>query len=99
MSLSGCLLLAAGLFAVGLYGLLTRRQAIAVLLAVEVMANSANVCFAAFGAFRGGAAGQVLALFSLSLTVAEVAVGLAIVVLLYRSRGDTRVDLASETSR
>jgi NADH-quinone oxidoreductase subunit K len=99
MTLSTCLLLATALFCVGVYGLLTRRQAIAVLLSVELMANAANIAFVAFGHFRTGAIGQTFALFSLALTVAEVAVGLALVLLLYRSHGDTKVDLASEMSR
>ena len=96
MTLSSCLLLATALFSVGLYGLVTRRQAMAVLLCVELMANAANLCFVAFGAFRGGATGQVFASFSIALTVAEVAVGLAIVILLYRRHGDTLLELASE---
>jgi NADH-quinone oxidoreductase subunit K len=99
MSLSGTLLLASALFCIGVYGLLTRRQAVAILLSVELMANAANLVFVAFSAFRGGASGQVFAIFSLAITVAEVAVGLAIMILLYRSWGDTRVDLASEMKR
>lgn len=95
MTLSHCLLLAAALFSVGVYGLLTRRHAIAVLLSVELMANAANLAFVAFSRFRGGP-GQLFALFALALTVAEVAVGLALVILLYRSHRDTRIDLASE---
>jgi NADH-quinone oxidoreductase subunit K len=96
MTLSSCLLLATALFAVGVYGLLARRQAIAVLLSVELMANAANLAFVAFGRFGRLRAGETFALFSLAITVAEVAVGLALVILLYRSHGDTRVDLASE---
>ncbi len=96
MTLSNALLLATALFCVGLYGLLTRRQAIAVLLSVELMANAANLAFVAFDRLRGGSTGQIFAIFSLALTVAEVAVGLAVVVLLYRSRGDTVVTLARE---
>lgn len=96
MTLSHCLLLATALFSIGVYGLLTRRHAIAVLLSVELMANAANICFVAFSRFRGDGVGEALAVFSLALTVAEVAVGLALVILLYRAHGDTRVDLASE---
>lgn len=96
MTLGTLILLASALFCIGLYGLLTRRQAIAILLSVEVMANAANLLFVAFGRFRGGVVGQTFALFALALTVAEVAVGLALVILLYRSHGDTRVELASE---
>ncbi len=99
MKLSTCLLLSAALFAVGVYGLLTRRQAIAVLLSVELMANAANLAFVAFGRLGHRPAAQTFALFAIALTVAEVAVGLALVILLYRGHGDTRVDLASEMKR
>lgn len=97
MTLSTCLLLATALFCVGVFGLLTRRQPIAVLLGVELMANAANVVFVAFGRFRGGPTGQVFATFAIALTVAEVAVGLALVLLLYRGHGhDARLDRATE---
>ncbi len=96
MTLSACLTLAAAMFSLGVFGLLTRRQAVAVLLSVELMANAASLSFVAFGRFRGGATGEALAVFALALTVAEVAVGLALVMLLYRAHGDTRVDLARE---
>jgi len=96
MTLSYCLLLAAALFCVGIYGLLARRQVVAILLSVELMANAANIVFIAFAHFRGGPTGQVFTVFSLALTVAEVVVGLALVLLLYRRHGDTQVLLASE---
>ena len=96
MTLSDCLTLASLLFCVGVYGLLTRKQAVAMLLSVELMANAANIVFIAFGHFRGGVAGQVFVLFALAITVAEVAVGLALIVLLYRRHGDTLLSLASE---
>lgn len=96
MTLSHCLTLAALLLSIGVYGLLTRRQAVAMLLSVELMANSANIVFASFAHFYGGASGQILVLFALLITVAEVAVGLALTLLLYRRHGDTVLDLASE---
>ncbi len=96
MTLTPYLLLASALFAVGVYGLLTRRHLIGVLLSIELMANAANLSFVAFGRFRGGAAGQTFALFGLALTVAEVAVGLALVILLYRTYGQTHIDTARE---
>lgn len=99
MTLSDHLLLAAALFCVGVYGLLTRRQLVPILLSVELMANASNLAFVSFGRFRGGALGQVLATVSLALTVAEVAVGLALVILFYRRVGDTRLDLAQELKR
>jgi len=95
MTLRALLLVATALFSIGIYGLLTRRQAVALLLSIEVMANAANLVFVAFARF-GGAPGHPLVLFALAITVAEVAVGLALVLLLYRRHGDTLLDLASE---
>lgn len=86
------LTLASLLFCVGVYGLLTRKQAVAMLLSVELMANAANIVFLSFGQ-------PVLVLFALAITVAEVAVGLALILLLYRRHGDTRLELASEAKQ
>lgn len=99
MTLSGCIALASALLCIGIYGLVTRKQAVAMLLSVELMANAANILFAAFGHFRGGVTGQVFVLFALAITVAEVAVGLALVMLIYRRHGDTTLDLASEAKQ
>ena len=103
MSLGHLVLLSSALLSVGVYGLLTRKQAIGILLSVELMANAANVLLVSFSRYKpamathgGGALGQSFALFALAITVAEVAVGLALVILLYRSYGDTRVALARE---
>jgi len=90
------LTLAAVMFCIGIYGVITRRNAIGILLSVELMANAVNLNLVAFGRTIDGAVGQVFALFAIALTVAEVVVGLAIVVLLYRSRKDVLVELASE---
>jgi len=96
MTLSHCVLLASALFCVGVYGLLSRRQLVTILLSVELMANAANIVFIAFGHFRGGSTGQVFTVFSLALTVAEVVVGLSLVLLLYRRHGDAEIALAKE---
>lgn len=98
MNLQATLLLAAALFAIGAYGLLTRREAIAALLSIELMANAANVVLVAFAKFRGVNT-QPVVLFALAITVAEVAVGLALVLLIARRHGDTAVDLLSEAKR
>ncbi|MEB2313536.1 MAG: NADH-quinone oxidoreductase subunit NuoK [Sorangiineae bacterium] len=96
MALSPYLLLAAALFSIGVYGVLSRRNAIGVLLSVELMANAVNINLVAFSRAHGTALGQVFALFSIAITVAEVVVGLALVILLYRSRRDVLVDAASD---
>lgn len=95
MTLQYCILLASMLFCIGVYGLLTRRHAIAMLLCIELMLNAANIAFVAFAKFSGGP-GQIFVLFALAVTVAEVAVGLALVMALYRRHGDTAIDAAAE---
>lgn len=86
------LALSALLFAIGVYGVLARRNAVAVLLAVELMLNAANLNFVAFSAYLRDAAGQVFALFVIVVAAAEVGVGLAIVLLLFRHRGTVAID-------
>ncbi|MEE9382591.1 MAG: NADH-quinone oxidoreductase subunit NuoK [Nannocystaceae bacterium] len=90
------LLLAAALFTLGVYGLLTRRNAVGILISVELMANAVNINLVAFSWAHGGTVGQVFALFAMAVTVAEVVVGLALVILLYRSRKDVLVDQARD---
>ncbi|MCA9560293.1 MAG: NADH-quinone oxidoreductase subunit NuoK [Myxococcales bacterium] len=96
MTLSAWLVLGAGLFCIGVYGILTRRNAIGLLASVEVMANAVNLLLVAFGRYHGTGDGQVFALFTTALTVTEAAVGLALVILLYRSRKGILVDSAAE---
>ncbi|HJN77910.1 MAG TPA: NADH-quinone oxidoreductase subunit NuoK [Myxococcota bacterium] len=96
--LQAWLLLAAALFGVGLVGLLTRKNAVAMLISVELMANAVNLNLVALGFFRGDHTGQVLALFGIALTVAEVIVGLAIVILLHRVARTIDVDQTTELS-
>jgi NADH-quinone oxidoreductase subunit K len=93
-----CLLVAALLFAIGVFGLLTRRNAVGILLSIELMANAVNVNLIAFARLHGGAAAQVFALFAIALTVAEVAVGLALVILLSRTWRTIDADRARELS-
>ena len=90
------LVVSAGLFAIGIYGLLAKRNAISLLMAVELLFNAANVALAAFARFGYGTvqplAGQAFALFVISIAAAEVAVAIAILLLIYRVRGTTWVD-------
>jgi NADH-quinone oxidoreductase subunit K len=99
MTLPLTLSVAAILFALGVFGALTRRNAIGVLMSIELMANAVNINLVAFAHYTNGVAGQTFALFAMALTVVEVAVALAIVVLLYRARRDIQIDLASEMQR
>jgi len=95
MTLANILYAAMFIFCLGLYGTLTRRNVIGILLSVEVMANSVNVVLVAFSRFTQNLLGQVFAVFVMSLTVAEVVVGLALVILLYRTMRHTDIDEAS----
>ena len=96
MNVQAILLLTSALFCMGIYGLVTRRNAIALLLSAELMINAVTINMVAFSRFAGGVTGQVFAVFTIALTVAEVVVGLAIVILLFRWRREIAVDSANE---
>jgi NAD(P)H-quinone oxidoreductase subunit 4L len=82
------LILAAALFCIGLYGALTRRNAIVILISIELMLNAVNILMVAFSRYVTPVAltGQVFAIFIMVVAAAEVAIGLAIIISLYRSR-------------
>ena len=86
MYLNQYLFLAAALFCIGVYGVLARRNGVLVLMSIELILNSVNINLVAFGAHNGNIAGQVFALFVIAVAAAEVGVGLAIVLLIYRNR-------------
>lgn len=85
MILNQFLILAAVLFCIGVYGVLARRNGVLVLMSVELMLNAVNLNFVAFSAYLQEVAGQVFALFVITIAAAEVGVGLAIVLLIYRN--------------
>jgi NADH:ubiquinone oxidoreductase subunit K len=87
MSLCYYLLLAAGLFLVGVFGALTRRNVIGILMSIELMFNAANINLAAYNHYLhpAGVAGMTLALFVITVAAAEVVVGLALVLAIYRN--------------
>jgi NADH-quinone oxidoreductase subunit K len=89
------LLLSAAVFCIGLFGVLTRRNALLFLMSVELMLNAANVNFVAFAWHHGNLSGQVFALFGMALAAAEVAVGIGIVLVLYRNFEDVDVTKAT----
>ena len=92
IALSDYLAVSAGLFAVGVYGLVTKRNAMRLVFAVEVLVNAANINFIAFNRFLWPTAlGQTVVLFSIALAAAEAAVILAIVVVAYRIHDDVDV--------
>ncbi len=85
MYLNQFLLLSAVLFCLGVYGVMTRKHTVLVLMSIELMLAAVNLNFIAFGAFNGNVLGQVFGLFVITIAAAEVGVGLAIVLLLYRN--------------
>jgi NADH:ubiquinone oxidoreductase subunit K len=80
------LLLGAALFCIGVYGVIARRNAVLVLMSIELILNSVNINLIAFGAIHGSISGAVFALFVIAVAAAEVGVGLALVLLIYRNR-------------
>jgi NADH:ubiquinone oxidoreductase subunit K len=92
IGLQAYLVLAALVFAIGLFGVLTRRNAVGILLGIELMLNAVNINLVAFARFNGDLGGVVFTLFTISITVAEVAVGLAIVIAIYRVRRTIEAD-------
>lgn len=89
--LDRAVLLAAVLFAIGLAGVTSRRNVLIVLLSVEIMLNAANLALVSFSKVHGDATGQVFVFFAMTVAAAEVAVGLAIVIAVYRLRRTTDV--------
>lgn len=88
-------LLSAAVFAVGLFGILTRRNALMFLMSVELLLNAANINLVAFALLHGTLSGQVFALFVMALAAAEVAIGIGIILTLNRTHGDVDVTAAA----
>jgi len=92
MLLNQFLLLAAVLFAIGVYGVIARRNGVAVLMSIELILNAVNINLIAFSAMNNSVAGQVFALFVIAIAAAEVGVGLAIVLVIYRTHHSIDLD-------
>jgi len=90
MLLNQFLLLSAILFSIGVYGVIVRRNGVLVLMSIELILNAVNINFVAFSTYWGPS-GQVFALFAIAIAAAEVGVGLAIVLLIYRNRRSINV--------
>ncbi len=100
-SLDAYLVLAALLFAIGMFGFLARRNAISMLMAIELMINAVNLSIVAFGSFVPGLAvsGSVIALMVMAVAAAEATVGLAIIIAIFRNRRTPLVDEYDAMSR
>jgi NADH-quinone oxidoreductase subunit K len=89
------LLLSAVVFCTGLFGILVRRNALMFLMSVELMLNAANINLVAFSHYWGNLTGQVFSLFTMALAAAEVAIGIGIILVLYRNFDDIDVTEAA----
>jgi len=87
------ILFSAIIFTIGVVGVLIRRNAIVIFMSVELMLNAVNLLLTAFSAYRGDASGQVFVFFIMALAAAEVAVGLAIIVMIYRNTNSTDINV------
>lgn len=87
------ILLSAIIFSIGVMGVLLRRNAIIIFMSIELMLNSVNLLLTAFSVYRGDATGQVFVFFIMALAAAEVAVGLAIIVMIYRNTNSVDINV------
>ncbi len=92
MGLQAYLVLAATVFCIGLFGVVTRRNTIGILLSIELMLNAVNINLVAFARFGDTVIGIVFTIFTICITVSEAAIGLAIVILLFRVRRTVMAD-------
>ncbi|MCX8057230.1 MAG: NADH-quinone oxidoreductase subunit NuoK [Ignavibacteria bacterium] len=92
MPLSFYLILSAAFFAIGIVGVLTRRNAIIIFMCIELMLNAVNLTFVAFASFFGDSSGQIFVFFVMAVAAAEAAVGLAIIIALFRNKLTINVD-------
>jgi NADH-quinone oxidoreductase subunit K len=90
--LSGYLILSAILFSIGVVGFLLRRNAIVLFMSIELMLNAANLAFVAFSRFLHSMDGQIFVFFVMSVAAAEAAVGLAIIMAVFRTKETVNVD-------
>jgi NADH-quinone oxidoreductase subunit K len=88
--------LSALIFAIGLFGVITRRNAVIILMCLELMLNGANLAFVAFSRMHGQTDGHVFVFFIIAVAAAEAAVALAIIICLFRLRGSVTLDEATE---
>ena len=86
------LIVSALLFAIGVVGVVVRRNAIVVVMSIEIMLNAGNLAFVSFGRFLNSMDGQLIVFFVMGVAAAEAAIGLAILILIYRNRESTDVD-------
>ena len=92
MTTDNLLYLAAVIFTIGAFGVMTRRNALVAFMSVEMMLNAANLAFVSFARMHGNLDGQVIAFFVMIVAAAEVVVGLAIIMTIFRTRRSVSID-------
>ena len=90
------LVLSTCLFFIGMIGVLVRRNIIIVFMCIEIMLNAVNLLMVSVSAYRGEASGQIMVLFIMAVAAAEVSVGLAIIVMMYKNLKTTNIDLFNQ---
>ncbi len=95
IGLNHYLIISAMLFCIGVLGVILRRNAIVIFMSIELMLNAVNLTFVAFAHYMQSVEGQIFVFFVMSVAAAEVAVGLAIIVALYRNKGTVNIDEAN----
>lgn len=95
IGLNHYLLLSAILFCIGVFGVILRRNAIVIFMSIELMLNAVNLSFIAFARYLHSMEGQIFVFFVMAVAAAEVAVGLAIIIALYRNKGSINIDEAN----
>ena len=93
MDIKAYIILSLTLFTIGIIGVLVRRNAIIIFMCIELMLNAVNVLLVAFSTYLNDAAGQVFVFFIMAVAAAEVAVGLAILIMMYRNTRTTDIDI------
>ena len=96
ISVNAYLYLSAILFTIGVFGVLLRKNIIVIFMSIELMLNAVNLLLVAFSTLHGDASGQVFVFFTMLVAAAEVAVGLAILVMIFRNTGSVNVDALSK---
>jgi NADH-quinone oxidoreductase subunit K len=92
MDLQSYLFLSAITFVIGVVGVISRRNAIIVFMSIELMLNSVNLTLVAFSAFLGDVTGQMLVFFAMTVAAAEAAIGLAIIIAMFRNKQTVNID-------
>ncbi|HRI00669.1 MAG TPA: NADH-quinone oxidoreductase subunit NuoK [Saprospiraceae bacterium] len=87
------ILLSTALFVIGLIGVMTRKNVIIVFMCIEIMLNAVNLLFTAVSSYNSDSAGQIMVFFTMAVAAAEVSVGLAIIVMMFKNLQTTNIDL------